>query len=54
MWYEFLIYNPFTWILTLILGGSFFSWLYWYCKNTFKLEGSWKKLDKSINFKEKK
>jgi len=54
MWYEFLIYNPIMWILFFILGGSFLSWLYWYCKNTFELKGSWKKLDKSMHFKEKK
>ena len=54
MWYEYIIYNPFTWMLILLLGGCFLSWLIWYCKTTFKLEGSWKKLDKSINFREKK
>ena len=54
MWIELILYNPIVWILFLILGGSFLSWFYWYCKNTFELKGSWTKLDKSIHFKEKK
>ena len=54
MWYELIIYNPITWILIFWILIILFSYVYWYCKNTFKLEGSWKKLDKSINFREKK
>ena len=53
MWKEFLLYNPIVWILVIILGGAFLSWLYWYCKTTFKLEGSWKGLDKSITWRSK-
>ena len=54
MWKEIILYNPFVWILVIVLGGAFLSWFYWYCKTTFRLEGSWSKLDKSINFREKK
>ena len=54
MWYELIIYNPIAWILIFWILIILFSYVYWYCKNTFRFEGSWKKLDKSINFKEKK
>jgi len=53
MWKEILLYNPFVWILVLILGGSFLSWFIWYCKTNFQLRGSWKNLDKSIHWRNK-
>ena len=49
---KLILYNPFTWITIIILFGCFLSWLYWYCKHTFKFEGSWKNLDKTINWRE--
>ena len=54
MWYELLLYNPFMWAVSILFIGCFFSWFFWWLKNTFKFKGSWKKLDKSIHFKEKK
>ena len=54
MWYELLLYNPIIWIVGFWFVCILFSYVYWYCKNTFELEGSWKKLDKSINFRKKK
>ena len=51
IWLELLIYNPIMWVMYIILGGSFLSWLYWYCKTNFKLKGSWKHLDKSIHWR---
>jgi len=51
MWYEFLIYNPLVWVLVIILGGSFLSWLYWWCKTNLVFKGSWKHLDKTINWR---
>ncbi len=49
-----LLYNPIMWIVIFWIIILLFSYTYWYCKNTFRFEGSWKKLDKSIHFKEKK
>ena len=49
MWYEFLLYNPIMWIIYFYVIAFFYAW----CSNTFRLEGSWKKLDKSIHFKKK-
>ena len=53
MWIEVIFYNPFTWILILILGGAFLSWFCWWFKNTFRFEGSWSKLDKSIHWRDR-
>jgi len=47
---EQLIYNPISWIIIFWVVVILYAW----CWITFKLEGSWKGLDKSINFKEKK
>ena len=46
--------NPFTWMLIVLFVGIFISWFLWWYRNTFRFEGSWKKFDKSIHFKEKK
>ena len=53
MWKELILYNPIVWVLILVLGGSFLSWLYWYCKTNFILKGSWRELDKSIHWRDK-
>ncbi len=53
MWYELILYNPIVWIFLFWVGIIIFSYVYWYCKHHFYFEGSWKKLDKSINWKEK-
>ena len=52
--WEAILYNPFTWILILLFVLIFWSWFLWWFRNTFRFEGSWKKLDKSIHFKKKK
>ena len=44
---ELILYNPITWVTFFWLFAIVYSW----CSNTFKLEGSWKNLDKSIHFK---
>ena len=51
MWYELLLYNPIVWRFIFWVVVTLFSYGYWYCKTNFRLEGSWKKLDKSIHFK---
>ena len=52
--WEAILYNPFTWILILLFVLIFWSWFLWWFRNTFRFEGSWKKLDKSIHWKDKK
>ena len=48
-----LLYNPIIWIMGVLFFGIAFSNLYWWCKNNLELRGSWKKLDKSLHWKEK-
>jgi len=50
---KYLFLNPFSLIAGLLLIGSFLSWLYWYCKRTFVLKGSWKNLDKSMHWRDR-
>ena len=54
MWYELILYNPIVWIAGFWIFCLLYSYIYWYCKQHFYFEGSWKKLDKSINFRKKK
>ena len=49
---ELILYNPFAWVAIILVVGIFLSWFYWWCKHTFKFEGSWKNLDKTINWRE--
>ena len=44
---EIILYNPISWITIFWLVAIFYSW----CSSTFKLEGSWKNLDKSIHWR---
>ncbi len=48
---DMIIYNPFTWVISLLFFGCVFSYVYWYCKRNFELKGSWKHLDKSIHWR---
>ena len=48
--WEAILYNPIIWIIYFYVIAFFCAW----CSNTFRFEGSWKNLDKSIHWKEKK
>ena len=51
--WEALLYNPIVWVMGLLVFGICYSNLHWWCKTNLELKGSWKKLDKSIHWKEK-